>query len=168
MAPYPAPVSLLAGCVGSGANAEMDMEQQADQIIGTYGLTTGNRYSSLSEIEGEFLDDELIRSYYGDPLTQPDFAQVEAYVVYIDETRPTLPSEFGIFKMKPDADKELFKAFLQARIDLKLLNAVAYPTMDTQPLETAVVAEEGDYIWYSVVKDGNSQINDQLKQAMGG
>ncbi len=159
---------LLTACQGTGKTAEMDIEQQADQIIGTYDLTTGNRYSSLSQVEGEYLDDELIRSYYGDPLVQPDFTQVEAYAVYIDESRPTLPSEFGIFRMTPDADKELFKDFLQARIDLKLFNAVAYPTMDTEPLETAVVMEKGDYIWYCVVKDANDQINTQLEQALSG
>ena len=159
-------VLLLAGCQGGKAGA--DIEAEADKILQDYSLTTGTRYSSLSQTPGEYLDDELIRAYYGDALDQPDFGSVEAYVVYIDETRPTLPAEFGIFKMKDGADTELFMAYLQGRIDLKLQNAIAYPTMDIAPLQTAVVDEGNGYIWYVVIKDGNADIHSRLQQALCG
>ena len=159
-------VLLLAGCQGGKAGA--DIEAEADKILQDYSLTTGTRYSSLSQTPGESLDDELIRAYYGDALDQPDFGSVEAYVVYIDETRPTLPAEFGIFKMKDGADTELFMAYLQGRIDLKLQNAIAYPTMDIAPLQTAVVDEGNGYIWYVVIKDGNADIHSRLQQALCG
>ena len=158
---------LLTGCQGR-ANGGADIEAEADKILQDYNLTTGTRYSPLSKTPGEYLDDELIRSYYGDALDQPDFGSVENYVVYIDETRPTLPTEFGIFKMKDGADTELFMAYLRGRINLKLQNAIAYPTMDVEPLQTAVVEEGNGYIWYVVVKDGNADINNQLKQALCG
>ena len=159
---------LLTGCQGAGTGAQADIEAEADKIMQACGLSAGIRYSSLSQTPGQYLDDDLIRAYYGDALAQPDFGSVEAYVVYIDETRPTQPSEFGIFKMKAEADTELFMAYLQGRIDLKLQNAIAYPTMDTETLKTAVVAEGNGYVWYCVVKDGNSQIHSQLQQALCG
>ena len=70
--------------------------------------------------------------------------------------------------MKDGADTELFMAYLRGRINLKLQNAIAYPTMDVEPLQTAVVEEGNGYIWYVVVKDGNADINNQLKQALCG
>ncbi len=70
--------------------------------------------------------------------------------------------------MKDDADQELFMAYLQGRIELKLQNAIAYPTMDTEPLQTAVVQEGNGYIWYTVVKDSNAEIHSQLQQALCG
>lgn len=158
----------LTGCQSGGNGSGADIEAEADKIIETYNLTTGTRYSSLSQTPGQYLDDDLIRAYYGDALDQPDFSSVEAYVVYIDETRPTLPAEFGIFKMKSNADTELFMAYLQGRIDLKLQNAIAYPTMDTEPLQTAVVEEGNGYIWYTVVKDSNAEIHSRLQQALCG
>lgn len=159
---------LFTGCQGTGTGVQVDIEAEAYKIMQAYSLSAGTRYSSLSQTPGQYLDDDLIRAYYGDALDQPDFGSVEAYVVYIDETRPTLPSEFGIFKMKADADTELFMAYLQGRIDLKLQNAIAYPTMNTEPLKTAVVGEGNGYVWYCVVKDGNSEIHSQLQQALCG
>ena len=78
----------------------LDLEVEAKAIMDAYGLENGKKYSSASTTLGEYLDEDLIRSYYGDLTSIPDFGTVEAYVVYIDETRPTLPCEFGLFKMK--------------------------------------------------------------------
>ena len=157
---------LLVGCGGQDSTV-LDLEAEADGIIRTYSLTTGTRYSSGSEVEGEYLDEELIRSYYGDVAEMPDFGSVESYVVYIDETRPTQPCEFGIFRLKPAADKELFMTFLQARIELKLQGAIAYPTMDTEALSTAVFTERDGYIWYAAVKGGNQAIDTMLQEKLG-
>lgn len=165
----------LAACDGNGEKNSggsendsdsaktIDIEAEADSIIAKYSLAGGKRYTSSSQTLGEYLDEDLIRSYYGDAAEMPDFGSVEAYAVYIDESKPTNPCEFGIFKMKPGADTETFVAFLKARIDLKLENAKSYPTMDTSMLKTAKFTVKGGYIWYCAVKDGNSDINSTLE-----
>ncbi len=146
-----------------GTAVTLDLSAEADAIIQKYELSGGSRYSSGSDVEGEYLDEDLIRSYYGDAAEMPNFDDVEEYLVYIDETRPINPCEFGIFKMKDGANTEEFILFLKARIDLKLETAKAYPTMDTDPLKTAVFTNKGGYIWYCVVKDGNDDINKTLE-----
>ncbi len=148
---------------GHAGTVELDLKTEADAIIGKYSLSGGRRYTSESTVEGEFLNEDLIRSYYGDAVKMPDFNGVEAYEVYIDETKPIKPCEFGIFKMKDGADAEAFIAFLKARINKKIETAKAYPTMDTEPLKTAVFTEKDGYIWYAVVKGGNSDIDNTLK-----
>lgn len=147
----------------SAQQTVLDLKQEADSIIQKYSLSGGKRYSSDSTVTGEYLDEDLIRSYYGDAAEMPDFSQVEAYEVYIDESKPIKPCEFGIFKMKNGADTDTFILFLKARIDLKIQNAKAYPSMDTEPLKTAVFTSKGGYVWYTVVKDGNADINKALE-----
>ena len=142
----------------------LDLEAEAKAIMDTYGLENGKKYSSASTTLGEYLDEDLIRSYYGDLTSIPDFGTVEAYVVYIDETRPTLPCEFGLFKMKEGADANAFVAYLKARIDLKIENSKAYPTMDTSMLTTAKFVIKDNYVWYIAVKDGNDKINSALEE----
>ena len=142
---------------------ELDIKAEADAIVSKYSLSGGRRYTSSSQVLGEYLDEDLIRSYYGDVVKMPDFGSVEAYEVYIDETKPVKPCEFGIFKMKDGADAEKFISFLKARIDKKIENSKAYPSMDTEPLKTAVFTAEGEYIWYAVVKGGNADIDNALK-----
>ena len=141
----------------------IDLKAEADAIIQKYSLAGGKFYSSDSTTVGEYLDEDLVRSYYGDAAEMPDFNQVDSYAVYIDESKPINPSEFGIFKMKDGADADQFILFLKARIDLKIQNAKAYPTMDTEPLKTAVFTKKGDYVWYCVVKGGNDDINKTLE-----
>ena len=141
----------------------LDLEAEAKAIMDTYGLDIGKKYSSASTTLGEYLDEDLIRSYSGDLTSIPDFGTVESYVVYIDETRPTLPCEFGLFKMKEGADANAFVAYLKARIDLKIENSKAYPTMDTSMLTTAKFVIKDNYVWYIAVKDGNDKINSSLE-----
>lgn len=148
---------------GEAKTVTLDLKAEADAIIEKYSLSGGKRYTSGSTASGEYLDEDLIRSYYGDAAEMPDFSQVEAYEVYIDESKPINPCEFGIFKMKENANTDEFILFLKARIDLKLQNAKAYPTMDTEPLKTAVFTSKGGYIWYCVVKGGNEDINKALE-----
>lgn len=142
---------------------ELDLKAEADAIISKYSLSGGRRFTSSSQVSGEYLDNDLIRSFYGDAVKMPDFNSVEAYEVYIDESKPIKPCEFGIFKMKDGADAEAFIAFLKARIDKKIENSKAYPSMDTEPLKTAVFTAKGGYIWYAVVKGGNADIDSTLK-----
>lgn len=142
---------------------ELDVKAEANAIITKYSLSGGRLYNSDSTVAGEYLDEDLVRSYYGDAAAVPNFSEVEAYTVYIDESKPIKPCEFGIFKMKDGANVEEFMLFLKARINLKIQNAKAYPTMDTEPLKTAVFTEKDGYIWYAVVKGGNSDIDNTLK-----
>ncbi len=138
---------------------DIDVLAEANAIMEKYSLNGGEFYTT----GGKILDEDLIRSYYGDATVSPDFSEVEAYAVYIDETKPLKPCEFGIFKMKEDADKEQLAAFLQTRINLKLQNAIAYPTLDTEPLKTAKVTIKGNYVWYCVVSKSNEEIDNNLK-----
>lgn len=138
---------------------DIDVLAEANAIMEKYSLNGGEYYTT----GGKTLDEDLIRSYFGDATVSPDFSQVESYAVYIDETKPLKPCEFGIFKMKNDADKEQLAAFLQTRINLKLQNAIAYPTMDTEPLKTAKVTIKGNYVWYCVVSKSNQEINSNLE-----
>ncbi len=156
-------VFTLCACSGEEETKVLDLQAEADAIIENYSLSGGQRYSSKSETLGEYLDEDLIRSYYGDAAEMPNFDEVEEYAVYIDESKPLNPCEFGIFKMKEGANTEEFMLFLKARINLKIDNAKAYPSMDTEPLKTAVFTEKGGYIWYIVVKGGNEDINKTLE-----
>ncbi len=153
---------------GEGSVNELDVNAAAAEIIEKYSLTSGKSYDSLSQVEGEYLDEDLIRSYFGDATSMPDFEGVETYFVYIDETKPTLPCEFGIFKMKNGTDKKLFMEYLQARINLKIENAKSYPSTDTEPLTTAKFTEYNGYVWYCAVKGGNDDIDKTLKEKIGG
>ena len=141
----------------------LDLASEADQIITTYSLSGGTRYTSASQTLGEYLDEDLIRSYYGDAADVPNFDDVDSYVVYIDESKPILPCEFGLFKMKDGADANAFVAYLKARIAMKIENAKAYPSMDTSMLTTAKFTVKDGYVWYCAVKDANEQINKTLE-----
>lgn len=153
----------LVSCHEENSNVTLDIESEANAIIEKYSLSGGTRFTSASTTLGEYLDDDLIRSYFGDAAAVPDFGAVESYVVYIDESKPVLPCEFGIFKMKDGADTKTFIAFLEARIAMKLENAKAYPSMDTSMLKTAKFVEKDGYIWYCAVKDANEEITSSLE-----
>lgn len=155
------------GEVSEQKKVELDIKAEVNAVLTKYSLSGGRLYNSDSTVAGEYLDEDLIRAYYGDATAMPNFAEVEAYSVYIDESKPIKPCEFGIFKMKDGANTEEFMLFLKARIDLKIQNAKAYPTMDTEPLKTAVFTEKDGYIWYAVVKDGNADIDNTLKGKLG-
>lgn len=156
----------LVSCGEENSNLTLDIEAEANAIIEKYSLSGGTRYTSTSTTLGEYLDDDLIRSYFGDAAAVPDFGAVESYVVYIDESKPVLPCEFGIFKMKNGANTKTFMSFLEARIAMKLENAKSYPSMDTSMLKTAEFVEKDGYIWYCAVKDANEEINSSLKSKL--
>lgn len=147
------------GNTSSSEPKEIDVIAEANGIIAQYSLSGGTLYTTGGEDE---LDSDLILSYFGDATSSPDFSLVETYALYMDETKPISPCEFGIFRMKNSADADTLKAFLQARINMKLQNAAAYPDMDTSALTSAKVTVNGNYVWYTVVKDANSEIDSLL------
>lgn len=159
---------MISACLSAcGTQKTIDENALITEITEKYSLSGGRVFSSASTETGEYLDSDLIRSYYGDAAEAPDFSKVEAYCVYIDESRPTNPCDVGIFRLAEGADTELFASFLKARIAAKLENAKNYPTVDTSPLTTAEVTVNGRYVYYSFVKDANSEIKtligDKLK-----
>ena len=144
----------------SSAPKDIDVIAEANEIISKYSLSGGTFYTPDGE---DILDEDLILSYFGDATSVPDFTSVETYALYIDETKPVSPCEFGIFKIKDGVDANAFKAFLVARINMKLQNAAAYPDMDTSALTSAKFAVKGNYVWYCAVKDANEDINSTLE-----
>ncbi len=144
-------------------NSMSDIDVAATEIIKQYKLSGGTRYSSSAKNGEQKLDDDLILSYYGVVAEAPDFSEVEAYAIYIDETKPLDPCEFGIFKMKDGADTERFMMFLKTRLNTKIENAKAYPTMDTSALKSAKFGNKNGYIWYCAVKGANAEIDSKLK-----
>lgn len=144
----------------SYAPKELDVISEANEILSHYGLSGGTLYTPDGE---DVLDNDLILSYFGDAASVPDFSLVETYALYIDETKPISPCEFGIFKMKDSKDAETLKAFLEARIQMKLRNAALYPDMDTSALTSAKVTVMENYVWYCAVKDANDAIDARLR-----
>lgn len=143
----------------SSAPKDMDVIAEANGMLSQYSLSGGTLYTPDGE---DALDDDLILSYFGDATSVPDFSLVETYALYIDESKPVSPCEFGIFQMKDSADADTLKAFLEARISMKLQNAALYPDMDTSALTSAKVTVKGSYVWYCVVKDANADIDSLL------
>ena len=124
----------------------------------------GDVYRSDWETSGEGypLDEDTVRSLYGDATSAPDMSSVESYYVYVDLTAPTKPCEFGIFKLADGADTATFRSFLRSRVDLLIENAKNYPSVDTSPLTSAVFGVRGGYVWYAAVKDANKAIDDRM------
>ena len=144
-------------------NITLDLNAEAENILEKYSLSGGTLYRSDSQVPGEYLDEELIRGFYGDAIAMPDFSCVEEYTVYIDESKPILPCEFGLFKIKDEEKAEEFLVYIRARIDRKIQNAIAYPSVDTSMLKNAIFEICDGYVWYIAVKDANSAINNALK-----
>lgn len=154
---------LLSLSLGACGVKEFDISAAADEILSTYSLSDGLRFSSAPKSDEVFaLDDDLIRSYFGDAADCPDFSKVANYELYIDESKPTQPCEFGIFELSDETYAETLVRYLQARIDLKIENAKMYPSVDTETLKGAKFTTEGKYVWYVVIKGENEAVNDLL------
>jgi len=151
------------GCVACGTETVKDMDVCAEvkAIAEEYALG-GKHFYSNGDGYGAF-DEDLILSYYGDATGCPDFSTVEAYGVIIDQSKPTKPVEFGIFKLNSNADKELFTAYLKARVNAEIQNAVAYPDRDVSGYKTAIFGGKGNYIWYICVGESNADINSKIE-----
>ena len=135
----------------------------AEEILSTRSLSGGLRFSSAPKSEEvSRLDDDLIRSYFGDAADVPDFTKVANYELYIDESKPTLPCEFGIFELSDESYAETFILYLKARIDLKIENAKMYPSVDTETLKNAKFTVQGKYVWYVVIKGENAAVDELL------
>ena len=151
----------LASC-GEAEIKDFDLFEAAEKIIADNNIIPGgSRYSTTDAYPA--LDDDLIRAYFGDAADIPDFSKIESYEVYIDETKPTTPCEFGIFKLSDETYGDTLIEYFKARITEKLANAKMYPSVQTEGLKTAKFTVVGKYVWYCAVKGGNNNIDGYLK-----
>ena len=113
-------------------------------LTAEYEMTDGFVFSSSSTELGEYLDDDLIQSYYGDASVKPDFTKVSEYCVYIDESNPYLLTDVGAFRLNDPSYADTLMQFIQGRIDVRIENGARYPDIDVATLKKAVVAKAGD------------------------
>ncbi|MCQ2433304.1 MAG: DUF4358 domain-containing protein [Clostridia bacterium] len=162
-------LTMLAACGGEKAPAAVvDADTVVRGILTENSLDRGYIFSSASSEEGEYLDEDLISTYYGDGESDPDFTQVENYCVYIDESDSLCLNEVGLFRLKEGADTAKFSSYLKARIDAKIAKSKNYPDIDADTLEKAKVVTDGQYVYYVCIKDKIDGIADALKAAIHG
>lgn len=154
---------LLVAC---GSVKDIDPDTVIDEIRAEYKLDQGDLYTSSSTTPGEFLDTDLIISYYGDAVSSPDFSKVEKYCVYLDDTNPRTITDVGIFKLKDSEYGETFMKYLQTRIDAKIADGKAYPDVDVATLQKSIVKQEGSYVYYIAAKE-QEKINEHILEAFG-
>ena len=130
-----------------------------------YEMTDGFVFSSSSTELGEYLDDDLIQSYYGDASVKPDFGKVSEYCVYIDESSPYILTDVGAFRLTDPSYADTFMKFIQGRIDVRIENGARYPDIDVATLKKAVVAKAGDVVYYAVGYD-SAALAAALKDAL--
>ena len=137
-------------------------------LVTDYSLTDGFLFSSGSTEEGEYLDEDLISTYYGDGENSPDFTQVEDYSVYIDESNAREMCEIGLFRLKEGADWQAFQGFLKNRIAVRLSNAKSYPDISKSTLKGAKFGHLGPYVYYVVLKGESAAIAERLDRTLLG
>lgn len=160
----------LISCGGESAGDPGDAAVDADALVKgiteKYNMVDGYLFTSSSTELGEYLDESLISSYYGDAAEAPDFTKVESYCVYIDESDHTLLTDVGVFKMSDPSYADTFMKYLQARIDDKIDLAHTYTDIQVEKLKEAVIKKSGDYVYYTVGNDAPAvaaELADALK-----
>lgn len=149
----------------AAAAAEVDPDALITGLLDKYAMTDGFVFTSSSTELGEYLDADLIASYYGDAAESPDFTKVARYCVYVDESDPKALLDVGLFEMSDPSYGSTFMQYLQARIDDKIAAAHTYTDIDVAMLETAVVKQEGPWVYYSVNYDA-AAIADEIAAAL--
>lgn len=158
---------LLASC-SAGETVLVSATGVVRDIATDYALTEGFLFSSDSSEEGEYLDEDLISTYYGDGEKAPDFGIVEDYGVYIDESDAKVMCEVGLFRLKADADWQAFQGFLKNRIAVRLSNAKSYPDIDKSTLKGARFGHLGPYVYYVVLKGESAAVADRIERTLLG
>ena len=155
------------GEAGENAAAQVDPDALVRGICDKYGLTEGFIFTSSSTELGEYLDEDLIQSYYGDAADAPDFAKVADYCLYVDESDPDIIIDVGVFHMADPSYADTLMQYLQARIDVKIENGARYTNIDVATLKKSVVAKSrgGDYVYYVVSYD-TADIAGEIKAAV--
>ena len=165
--PEAGPTATLSSWGGENDSAEpVDPDELVRGICDKYGLTAGFIFTSKSTELGEYLDDDLIQSYYGDATDSPDFGKVSEYCLYVDESDPDIIIDVGVFRLSDPSYADTFLKYLQARIDVKIENGARYTNIDVATLKKSVVAKAGDYAYYVVSYDTADIVAD-IKAALG-
>ncbi|MBE6750386.1 MAG: DUF4358 domain-containing protein [Ruminococcaceae bacterium] len=138
----------------------VDTDALIEKIVADYKMENGFVFTSSSQNLGEYLDEDLIISYYGDATEYPDFSKISKYCVYVDESDPKLITDVGIFEMGDTEYAETFMKFIKARIDAKIADGLAYSDIDVATLKKAVIKQKANYVYYAVGKDSSDIVKD--------
>ena len=163
------PSEVTVGGGETGEAAQVDPDALVKGICEKYGLTDGFLFTSSSTELGEYLDEDLIQSYYGDATDSPDFSKVADYCLYVDESDPDIIIDVGVFHMADASYADTLMQYLQARIDVKIENGARYTNIDVATLKKSVVAKSkaGDYVYY-VVSYSTAEIAEEIRTAVNG
>jgi hypothetical protein len=144
----------------------VDPDELVRGLCDKYGLTEGFIFTSKSTELGEYLDEDLIQSYYGDVTDKPDFSKVSEYCLYVDESDPDIIIDVGVFRLADPAYADTLMKYLQARIDVKIENGARYTNIDVATLKKSVVSKAGDCVFYVVSYD-TADIAADIRAALG-
>lgn len=153
--------------VDEASGNTVDSDALVRGICEKYALTDGFIFTSASTELGEYLDEDLIQSYYGDATDAPDFSKVADYCLYVDESDPDIIIDVGVFHMADPAYADTLMKYLQARIDVKIENGARYTNIDVATLKKSVVAKtkNGQYVYY-VVSYSTAEIVSDIEAAL--
>ncbi len=151
---------------GEEAATPVDPDELVRGLCDKYGLTEGFIFTSKSTELGEYLDEDLIQSYYGDVTDKPDFSKVSDYCLYVDESDPDIIIDVGVFRLADPAYADTLMKYLQARIDVKIENGARYTNIDVATLKKSVVSKAGDCVFYVVSYDTADIVAD-IRAAFG-
>lgn len=144
----------------------IDTDALVEKIVTEYKMENGFVYTSSSEELGEYLDEDLVISFYGDATEYPDFSKISKYCVYIDESDPKLITDVGVFEMQDKEYAETFMKFIKARIDTKIADGLAYSDIDVATLKKAVIKQKSNYVYYVVGKEA-ADISKAIESELG-
>ena len=147
------------------ASEPVDTDELVRGLCEKYDLTAGFIFTSKSTELGEYLDEDLIQSYYGDISDKPDFSKVADYCLYVDESDPNIIIDVGVFHMADPSYADTLMKYLQARIDVKIENGARYTNIDVATLKKSVVAKSGDYVYY-VISYSTAEIAADIRAAL--
>lgn len=159
---------LTAVSCAPAVTADVDPAEVVEDIVADYSLDGGFLFRSGTSEEGEYLDPDLISTYYGDGEKVPDFSRVTDYCVYIDESNAREMSEVGLFKLSEGSDLQQFASFLKNRVAVRLSNAKSYPDINKSTLKGARFGTLGNYVYYVVVKNASAEIAARLERILLG
>lgn len=140
--------------------SSVSLDDTVKGITEKYSLTEGLTFTSSSEVLGEYLDSDLILSYYGDAFEMPDFTKISDYCVYIDESDANVIIDVGVFKLSDASYADTLINFIKARVADKREDYDEYATIDIETLDAAIVKKSGSYVYYSVSYDVEDIIKD--------
>ena len=160
----------FSSCGAGDVRSDVLPKDVVEDIVSDYTLDGGFLFRSDSTEEGEYLDEDLISTYYGDGEKVPDFSAVDSYCVYIDESDAREMCEGGLFRFRPDSGADLyaFESFLKNRVEVRLSNARSYPDINKSTLKGAKFAVAGNYVYYAVVKGESAGIAERIDLLLRG